>query len=177
MNDASNAWPALPFADWQDTAATLHRWTQIVGKIRLTLSPWTNHSWHVTLYLTSRGLTTSPIPHGTRTFEINFDFIEHQLRIETNDGNRRTIELKPRSVADFYRVVMKNLDELDLQMTINKLPNEIANPIPFDEDGEHRSYDREHANRFWRGLAQSDRKSGALHLHRTESDFLFHSAA
>jgi len=91
MNDASNAWPALPFADWQDTAATLHMWTQIVGKIRLTLSPWTNHSWHVTLYLTSRGLTTSPIPHGTRTFEINFDFIEHQLRIETNDGNRRTI--------------------------------------------------------------------------------------
>ena len=157
MNDASNAWPALPFADWQDTAATLHMWTQIVGKIRLTLSPWTNHSWHVTLYLTSRGLTTSPIPHGTRTFEINFDFIEHQLRIETSDGNLRTIELKPRSVADFYRAVMKNLDELDLPMTINKLPNEIANPIPFDEDAEHRSYDREHANRFWRVLAQSDR--------------------
>ena len=157
MNDASNAWPALPFADWQDTAATLHMWTQIVGKIRLTLSPWTNHSWHVTLYLTSRGLTTSPIPHGTRTFEINFDFIEHQLRIETSDGNLRTIELKPRSVADFYRAVMKNLDELDLPMTINKLPNEIANPIPFDEDEEHRSYDREYANRFWRVLAQSDR--------------------
>ena len=157
MNDSSDPWPALPFADWQDTAATLHMWTQIVGKIRLTLSPWTNHSWHVTLYLTSRGLTTSPIPHGTRTFEINFDFIEHQLRIETSDGNLRTIELKPRSVADFYRAVMKNLDELDLPMTINRLPNEIANPIPFDEDEEHRSYDREQANRFWRVLAQSDR--------------------
>lgn len=157
MNDVSNPWPPLPFADWQDTAVTLHMWTQIVGKIRLTLSPWINHSWHVALYTTSRGLTTSPIPHGTRTFEINFDFIEHQLRIETSDGERRTIELKPRSVADFYGAVMKNLDELNLLVTINKVPNEIENPIPFDEDQEHRSYDREYANRFWRVLVQSDR--------------------
>ena len=157
MKEVSNAWPALPFPEWQDTATTLHMWTQIVGKIRLTLSPWTNHSWNVTLYVTSRGLTTSPIPHGVRTFEINFDFIDHQLCIDASDGERRTIELKPRSVADFYRAVMKTLDELHLSVAINKVPNEIENPIPFDEDEEHGSYDREYANRFWRVLVQSDR--------------------
>ena len=157
MNDSSNLWPALPFTEWQDTAITLHMWTQIVGKIRLTLSPWINHSWHVTLYVTSRGLTTSPIPHGARTFEISFDFIGHELRIETSDGERRTIELKPCSVADFYKAVMSSLDEMRLAVTINKMPNEIANPIPFDEDKEHRSYDPDYANRFWRVLVQSDR--------------------
>jgi len=157
VKEISNAWPALPFSEWQDTATTLHMWTQIVGKIRLTLSPWTNHSWHVTLYVTSRGLTTSPIPHGLRTFEINFDFIDHQLQIDTSEGERRTIELKPRSVADFYGAVMNTLDELQLSVTINKAPNEIQNPIPFDEDEEHRSYDRQYANRFWRVLVQSDR--------------------
>ena len=136
---------------------TLHMWTQIVGKIRLTLSPWTNHSWHVTLYVTSRGLTTSPIPHGTRTFEILFDFIDHQLRILTSDGKSQIIELKPRSVAEFYRIVMKTLEELNLPVTINMMPNEIENPILFDQDEEHRSYDREYANRFWRVLVQSDR--------------------
>ena len=157
MNEASDSWPPLPFAGWQDTAVTLHMWTQIVGKIRLTLSPWTNHSWHVTFYVTARGLTTSPIPHGARTFEVNFDFIDHQLHIEVSDGERRTIELKPRSVADFYRKIMKSLAELNLPVTINKVPNEIEKPIPFDEDEEHRAYDAEHANRFWRVLAQSDR--------------------
>ena len=157
MNSSSNPWPVLPFTAWQDTAITLHMWTQIVGKIRLTLSPWTNHSWHVTLYVTSRGLTTSPIPHGARTFEINFDFIGHQVLIDTSDGEQRTIELKPRSVADFYREMMKSLDELRLPVAINKVPNEIQNPIPFDEDEEHCSYDREYANRFWRVLVQSDR--------------------
>ncbi len=157
MNGTSDHWPALPFAEWKDTAETLHMWTQVVGKIRLTLSPWTNHSWHVTLYVTSRGLTTSPIPHGRRTFEINFDFIEHQLRIETSDGQRRTIELKPRTVADFYGALMKSLNELNLPVTINKVPNEIENATPFDEDEVHRSYDREYANRFWHVLVQSDR--------------------
>jgi len=157
MKDVSNGWPALPFAEWQDTATTLHMWTQIVGKIRLTLTPWTNHAWHVTLYVTSRGLTTSPIPYGVRTFEITFDFIDPQLHIDTSDGDRRTVELKPRSVADFYRAVMRSLDELHLAVTINKMPNEIQNPIPFDEDEEHRSYDREYANPFWRVLMQSDR--------------------
>src|ERR1700757_3293931 len=118
MNDSSNPWPALPFAEWQDTATTLHMWTQIVGKIRLTLSPWTNHSWHVTLYVTSRGLTTSPIPHGSDTFEMQFDFNDHQLLIDKSDGARRKIELKPQSVAEFYRLVMKTLGDLDLPVTI-----------------------------------------------------------
>src|SRR5438477_11695479 len=157
MNGAPNSWPALPFAEWKDTTMTLHMWTKIVGKIRLTLSPWTNHSWHVTLYVTSRGLTTSPIPHGTRTFEILFDFIDHQLRILTSDGKSQIIELKPRSVAEFYRIVMKTLEELNLPVTIHMMPNEIENPILFDQDEEHRSYDREYANRFWRVLVQSDR--------------------
>ena len=130
---------------------------QIVGKIRLTLSPWTNHSWHVTLYLTSRGLTTSPIPHGSHTFEIQFDFIDHQLLIDKSDGARRTIPLKPQSVAEFYQTVMKTLGDLELPVTINTTPNEIENAIPFDQDEEHRSYDREYANRFWRVLVQSDR--------------------
>ena len=132
-------------------------WTQIVGKIRLTLSPWTNHSWHVTLYVTSRGLTTSPIPHGAHTFEIQFDFIDHQLLIDKNDGARRTIQLKAQSVAEFYRIVMKTLTDLELPVTIYTTPNEIENPIPFDQDEEHRSYDREYVNRFWRVLVQSDR--------------------
>ena len=132
-------------------------WTQIVGKIRLTLSPWTNHSWHVTLYVTARGLTTSPIPHGLHTFEIQFDFIDHQLLIDKSDGTRRTIPLKPQSVAEFYGTVMKTLSDLELPVTINTMPNEIENPIPFDQDEEHRSYDREYANRFWRALVQADR--------------------
>ena len=157
MNAASNPWPALPFTEWQDTAITLHMWTQIIGKIRLTLSPWTNHSWHVTLYVTARGLTTSPIPHGNNIFEIRFDFIDHQLRIMKSDGAVRVLKLHPQSVAQFYGEVMKTLTDLDLPVTINTTPNEIENPIPFDEDEEHHSYDREYANRFWRVLVQSDR--------------------
>jgi hypothetical protein len=132
-------------------------WMQIVGKIRLTLTPWTNHSWHVTLYLTSRGLTTSPIPHGSDSFEIRFDFIDHHLRILKSDGRQQSIELKPRSVANFYQTVMAALDELDLPVKIDIVPNEIPNPIPFDRDEEHRSYDPEYANRFWRVLVQADR--------------------
>ena len=157
MNDASSPWPPLPFAEWQDTAITLHMWTQIVGKIRLTLAPWTNHSWHVTLYVTSRGLTTSPIPHGTSTFEIRFDFIDHELRILKSDGAARVLKLRPQSVAKFYREVMNALAEMELPVTVNMTPNEIENPIPFDQDEEHHSYDREYANRFWRVLVQSDR--------------------
>ena len=157
MNGISNQWPALPFAEWKDTAITLHMWTQIVGKIRLTLSPWTNHSWHVTLYVTSRGLTTSPIPHGSHTFEIRFDFIDHELRILKSDGATRTFKLQPQSVAMFYSAVMKALNDLELPVEINMLANEIENPIPFDQDEEHRFYDPEFANRFWRVLVQSDR--------------------
>jgi hypothetical protein len=157
VNGASDQWPLLPFAEWKDTAMTLHMWTQIVGKIRLTLSPWTNHSWHVTLYVTSRGLTTSPIPHGTSTFEIRFDFIDHELRTLKSDGAARVLKLQPQSVAKFYRELMNALTEMELPVTINTTPNEIENAIPFDQDEEHRSYDREYANRFWRVLVQSDR--------------------
>ena len=157
MKEISTTWPALPFAEWQDTAATLHMWTQIVGKIRLTLTPWMNHSWHATLYVTSRGLTTSPIPYNFSTFEIRFDFIDHQLRILKSDGAVRTIEMKPQSVAKFYEAVMNALSDLALPVKIHKMPNEIENPIPFDQDEEHRSYDREYANRFWRVLVQCDR--------------------
>ncbi len=150
-------WPELNYAVWKDTCATLHMWFQIVGKIRLTLSPWINHSWHVTLYVTARGLTTSPIPHGTDTFEIRFDFIDHNLRILKSDGAQKSIELKPRSVADFYKAVMSALDELKLPVKIDVMPNEVPDPIPFDRDDKHRSYDPEYANRFWRVLAQVDR--------------------
>src|SRR5437667_1862058 len=150
-------WPPLSFTEWKETAATLHMWTQIVGKIRLTETPWINHSWHVTLYVTSRGLTTSPIPRGLSTFEIVFDLIDHQLHIEKSDGARRRIDLKPLSVAEFYRMVMKALSDLELPVNINTMPNEIENPIAFDRGEEHRSYDREYANRFWRVLVQSDR--------------------
>src|SRR5437763_4094479 len=154
---SSSVWPELNYADWKETCATLHMWTQIVGKIRLKLSPWTNHSWHVTLYLTSRGLTTSPIPHGSATFEIRFDFIDHQLRILKSDGGQRSLELKARGVADFYKAIMATLNELDLAVKIDITPNEIPNPIPFDRDEQHRSYDPEYANRFWRVLVQVDR--------------------
>ncbi len=150
-------WPELNYSDWKDTCATLHMWTQIVGKIRLTLTPWTNHSWHVTLYVTSRGLTTSPIPHGTDTFELRFDFVDHRLRILKSDGAERSIELEPRTVADFYKAVMTSLGELKLPVKIDVVPNEIENPIPFDQDEKHRSYDPEYANRFWRVLVQVDR--------------------
>ena len=150
-------WPDLSFEKWRDTYATLHMWTQIVGKIRLAQTPWINHSWHVTLYVTARGLTTSPIPHGGSMFEINFDFVDHHLRIDSSEGGQRAIELRPRSVADFYLAVMSALTELELPVSINTMPNEIQDPIPLDRDEEHRSYDAEYANRFWRVLVQADR--------------------
>jgi hypothetical protein len=157
MSNRDDFWPALPFSEWQATAETLHMWTQIVGKVRLTLTPWINHSWHVTLYVTSRGLTTSPIPHGFDTFEIDFDFIDHELRILKSDGAVRVLKLRPHSVAEFYKTVMSALDELSLHVKIDATPNEIADPIPFDRDEAHRSYDPEYANRFWRVLLQSAR--------------------
>ncbi len=132
-------------------------WTQIVGKIRLVQTPWINHSWHVTLYVTARGLTTSPIPHGLHAFEIDFDFIDHELHIKKSDGARRALKLQPQPVAAFYEALMKALNTLELPVKIDMLPNEIENPIRFDEDKEHRSYDAEYANRFWRALVQADR--------------------
>ena len=155
--DREQFWPALPYEAWQPTAETLHLWTQIVGKIRLKLSPWVNHSWHVTLYVTSRGLTTSPIPHGLWTFEITFDFIDHELQIITSTGAARTIKLEPRSVAEFYRLVMRALTDLGIEVSIDTMPNELAEPTRFELDEAHRSYDAEYANRFWRVLLQSDR--------------------
>src|SRR6185295_8301021 len=142
---------------WSDTCATLHLWTQIVGKIRLTQSPWVNHSWHVTLYTTPRGLTTAPIPHGTRTFQLDFDFLTHELTIQSSDGGIADIPLEPQSVATFYRRVMYEMDRLDLHVNIHAKPNEVPNPIRFDQDESHAAYDRDYANRFWRVLVQADR--------------------
>jgi hypothetical protein len=153
----ADAWPDLPFEAWKDTCATLHMWTQIVGKIRLACTPWINHSWHVTLYVTSRGLTTSPIPHGHRTFQIEFDFVDHQLRISSSDARSATVELRPRSVADFYRYVMARLEDLGLHVVIHGSPNEVVDPIPFGEDETHHAYDALFANRFWQVVASSAR--------------------
>ena len=155
--DRERMWPSLPFAEWKDTCATLHMWLQIVGKVRLALAPWTNHSWHVTLYVTSCGLTTSPIPHGAHTFEIRFDFVDHELRVLKSDGATRALKLRPQSVAKFYGELMSTLRELDLAVEINTTPNEVPDPIPFERDEQHRSYDPEYANRFWRVLVQTDR--------------------
>ena len=150
-------WPALPFADWRVTAAPLHMWTQIVGKIRMTQSPWLNHSWHVTLYVTPRGMTTGTIPHGDRTFSIAFDFIDHQLRIHTCDGGDESIPLVPQDTADFYRAVMSTLEGLGYPVAINATPNEVEDAIPFPDDRVHNCYDADAANRFWRVLFQADR--------------------
>ncbi len=154
---ASDHWPSLPYQDWKDTYATLHMWTQIVGKIRLAQTPWVNHSWHTTLYVTARGLSTSPISYGIRTFQIDFDFIDHKLLIQTSDGEVKTIPLVPRSVADFYVELLADLAKMNLPVKINTMPNEVATAIPFDKDKEHASYDAHYANLFWRILVQSDR--------------------
>lgn len=153
----SRQWPSLVFEAWKDTYATLHRWMQIVGKIRLVQTPWSNHSWHVPLYLTARGMTTSPIPYGTRVFQIDFDFIDHRLLVQASDGAIKTIALEPRSVADFYAELFAKLAELELAVKINTTPNEVADAIPFEQDYSHESYDAEYANRFWRALVQIDR--------------------
>ncbi|TBR60562.1 hypothetical protein B4U84_06820 [Westiellopsis prolifica IICB1] len=150
-------WPSLPVAAWQDTYATLHLWTQIIGKIRLALAPKINHWWHSTLYVTPRGLTTSSIPYETRTLEISFDFLEHQLKIETSDGITRIIALAPRSVADFYQDVMGTLSAIGISVRIWTSPQEVNQPIPFDQDHVHAAYDPEYAQRFWRILVQADR--------------------
>jgi hypothetical protein len=153
----AEVWPSLPLEEWKDTYATLHMWTQIVGKIRLVNSPPVNHWWQVPLYVSARGLTTTAIPHGTRNFEIEFDFIEHQLVIRTSEGETRTLQLAPRSVADFYHELMATLDALRLAVKIRAIPDELPNPVPFADDHEHASYDPEYANRLWRILAQTDR--------------------
>jgi hypothetical protein len=161
---AQAAWPELSYAAWKDSYATLHLWTQIVGKIRLVQTPWLNHSWHVVLYVSARGLTTSAIPFGTRAFQLDFDFLDHVLRVSTSDGGRKEIGLFPRSVADFYADIMRILAELGIEVRINELPNEIPDAIRFSEDHVHASYDRDYAERHWRVLLQVNR---VLHEFRT----------
>lgn len=146
------SWPALPHETWTETVATLHLWTQIVGKIRLERTPWINHSWHVPLYLTTRGLGTSPMRAGDRSFELNFDFQSHCLEIRVSDGVDASIPLIPRSVADFYQEVTARLDAMDLATPIHTTPSEIADGIPFDQDHEHAAYDVEAVFALWRAL-------------------------
>jgi hypothetical protein len=152
-----DVWPALPHDRWKDTYATLHMWSQVVGKVVLAQAAPLNHSWGISLLVTARGLTTRALPHGTRTFTMAFDFIDHQLVIETSDGDRRQLPLEPRSVADFYRRVMDLLAAMGLQVRVWPMPVEIADPIRFDQDTIHHSYDPEWANRFWRILVQVQR--------------------
>ena len=154
--ESTERWPALPLEAWRDTCETLHMWTQIVGKVRLVLSPFENHWWHVPLYVTARGLTTSPIPYRGRTFEVDFDFIDHNLFIQTSDGSSKAMPLISRSVADFYQECMASLRTLEIEVTINTLPSEVTNPIHCDQDFVHAAYDPEYANRFWRILVQTD---------------------
>ena len=155
--EAASAWPPLPLEAWKDTCATLHRWLQIVGKIRFVQSPWVNHQWHVTLYLTARGLSTLAISHGTRVFQIELDFLDHRLLIHSSEGQAKTLPLEPQPVAAFYRDVMAALRELNLPVRIHTMPNEVPDAVPFDQDEAHRAYDPEYARRFWRVLLQADR--------------------
>ena len=155
--DRNHLWPSLPYEAWKDTYATLHMWTQIVGKIRLKLSPFINHWWEVALYLSPHGLRTSPIPYRHKAFEIEFDFIDHVVAILVSDGRRLTMALAPRSVADFYQELINLMASLDITVQIDLEPKEIPNPIPLEQDHQHVSYDRQYANRFWRILVQCDR--------------------
>jgi hypothetical protein len=153
----SPPWPSLDYAAWRDTRDTLHLWTQVVGKIRLNLTPWLNHSWHVPLYVTSRGLTTSPIAHGSESFEIEFDFLEQVLDITLSDGRMHRLALRPQSVADFYAAVMAALAELEIAVAINEMPCEIAGATAFSRDRIHSAYDADYALRFWEVLLRTDR--------------------
>ncbi len=152
----AESWPALPFEAWNSTRETLHMWTQIVGKTRLELCPEENHWWHVTLFVTARGLTTSPMPYNGHTFDAEFDFIDHVLRIRSSAGDLRTLALKPRTVADFYAEYLKTLRELGINVTLrHPHPDEVADPIPFAEDRVHSSYDPDAAHRFWVALTHA----------------------
>jgi Family of unknown function (DUF5996) len=156
-NTPLTPWPELPTAAWRETYATLHLWTQIIGKVRLVRSPWLNHSWHVALYVTARGLTTSPIPDGARTFQIDFDFIEHVLGISTSDGAERRFALAGHSVSSFYTATMAALRELGVHVTIDETPNELPEPIKFPDDTVHAAYDPDAAQRFHQILINCDR--------------------
>jgi hypothetical protein len=158
MSNASrDSWPELPTAAWRETYETLHLWTQIIGKIRLARSPWLNHSWHVALYVTARGLTTSPIPDGNSTFQIDFDFIDHALRISTSDGARRQLALAGQSVANFHAAVMADLAGLGISIVIDEMPNELPEPIRFSLDQRHATYDPDAVRRLFQILVNADR--------------------
>ena len=152
-----NDWPELPLAAWRDSYETLHLWTQVVGKIRLKRTPWLNHSWHVALYVTARGLTTSPIPDGTRSFQIDFDFIDHVLRIAASDGAQRQFALSGQSVASFYATIMAALAELGIDVAIDEMPSELPEPIRFSQDHRHAGYDPDAVRRFHQALINADR--------------------
>ncbi len=156
-NSINPPWPKLEFDACQDTRTTLQLWTQIVGKIRLMQTPWLNHGWHVPLYVNSKGLTTSPIPHGSRSFEIQFDFTLHVLDITVSDGSARRLALRPQSVAEFYGAVSAALDDLGIAVAINEKPCEIAAATPFSQDRIHAAYDPDYAHRFWQVLLLTDR--------------------
>jgi hypothetical protein len=153
----SGAWPSLPQGEWSGTCTTLQLWMQIVGKVRLALMPPINHCWGVTLYTTVRGVTTSPMPYGTRTLQIDFDFVDHVLLVDASEGERRTIPLKAMTVAEFYRQFLAALESLETPVKIWPVPVEIADPIPFEKDDVHKEYDAEYAQRFWRILVQTTR--------------------
>ncbi len=155
-NSPQVRWPELPTAAWRETYATLHLWTQIVGKIRLARTPWLNHSWHVTLYVTARGLTTSAIPDGMRSFQIEFDFIDYQLRISTSDGASRQFGLAGKSVAGFYAAIMAELAALGIEIAIDEMPNELPDPIRFSQDSRHAAYDPDAVARFFQILRNAD---------------------
>jgi hypothetical protein len=150
-------WPALPYHEWRDTAATLHLWLQIVGKIRVAQCPWLNHSWHVTLQVTARGLGTRLIWHENAAFQIEFDFLEHWLLVRTTGGRTAALALKSQSTASFYRSVMDVLAQLSVPVTIHTTPNELPDPVAFEADEQHRSYDPEYVNRYWRALVETER--------------------
>ena len=150
-------WPSLPLEEWKDTCATLHMWTQVVGKVRLAQTPLVNHWWNVPLYVSARGLTTTAMPYGNVFFEMEFDFLDHKLVTKCSDGAAATIDLRPKSVAAFYAETMEMLRQLGLEVHIWKMPVEIQDPIPFDQDEQHASYDPEYANRFWQVLRVSEK--------------------
>jgi hypothetical protein len=154
--DEDSPWPPLPLEEWSHTYATLHMWTQIVGKVRLAYSPHVNHWWESPLYVSARGLTTSPIPRGDHIFEMEFDFIDHNLAIRLSDGITKFVPLYPRSVADFYRELMAVLRAVNIEAKIWATPVEVPNPIPFADDQQHASYDPEYVNRFHRILLHAD---------------------
>ncbi len=154
---SDEVWPSLPWSEWGDTCTTLQMWMQVVGKIRMALMPHLNHCWGVTLYPTIRGVTTSPMPYGRAMLQIDFDFVDHMLRIETSGGGRRSVPLTPITVAEFYARVMSALEQLGTPVEIRPMPCEVAEPIPLDQDEVHRTYDPDYANRFWRVLLQTTR--------------------